>query len=205
MAWIAGNRPLTLDESINNAKMVVNYLTYLGWHSEAILGTIVNMYEESGINPQAWQDYTSSPIVSETGYGLVQWTGADKLINWCDARGLDYTSGNSQLERIQYESENGIQWFANDFLPDSLTPNLPHDPPVTFAEYTQLTDAVQATRYWLAYYEHPSWTNTVNRYRSAPTKVAEWRDYLDGYIPQPPQPFIPSSALPIWMYLRRRF
>lgn len=182
--------------------MVVDYLTSLGWSSEAILGTIVNMDAESGINPQIWEGLT---VDTSGGYGLVQWTPATKLIDWCNSSGLDYTDGNAQLERVNYESRNSIQWFENGYLPDSRMPDLPYAPPVTFAQYTQLNDAVLATKYWLAYYEHPAWEYMLSRYNSANSDVALWRERLDGYTPQPPQPFVPSSALPIWMYLRRRF
>lgn len=202
MAWIGGNRYLSTSESINNAKMVVDYLTGLGWSSEAILGTIVNMDAESGINPQIWEGLT---VDTSGGYGLVQWTPATKLIDWCNSSGLDYTDGNAQLERINYESGAGIQWFENGYLPDSRMPDLPYSPPVTFAQYTQLNDAVLATKYWLAYYEHPAWEYMLSRYNSATSDVALWRERLDGYIPHPPTPSGDSNPLPFMMYLRRRF
>lgn len=200
-SWIGGNRYLTVNEMINNAKKVVDYLTSLGWSSEAILGTIVNMVKESNINPQIWENLTYDPV--HNGYGLVQWTPAgEKIIPWCEDRRLDYTDGDNQLLRINWESQNNVQWFYNRELPDSRVPGLPRDPPVTFAQYTQMNDAVWAARYWLVYYEHPLFEHVITRYNSAPSDVQTWRERLEGYIPGPAGD-IPK--LPITMYLRRRF
>lgn len=193
--WIGGNRFLSLTDQISNAQNVADYLVALGWHAGAIIGTVVNMSNESTVNPQIWQDLVED---TRNGYGLVQWTPATKLINWCESRGLDYTDGDAQLQRIQYEAQNGLQWGENIYLPDPAMPDLPHDPPITFAQYTQLDDAVLATRYWLAYYERPGYSGMLSRYQSASYDVAEWRRYLD--IPE-----LKITRLPIWMYLRRRF
>ena len=193
--WIGGNRFLSLTDQISNAQNVVDYLTALGWHAGAIIGTVVNMSNESTVNPQIWQDLVED---TRNGYGLVQWTPATKLINWCESRGLDYTDGDAQLQRIQYEAQNGYQWGENIYLPDPAMPDLPHDPPISFAQYTQLDDAVLATRYWLAYYERPGYSGMLSRYLSASYDVASWCRYLD--IPE-----LDIHRLPIWMYLRRRF
>ena len=193
--WIGGNRFLSLTDQISNAQNVVDYLSALGWHAGAIIGTVVNMSNESSLNPQIWEGLT---VDTSGGYGLVQWTPATKLINWCNDRGLDYTDGDAQLQRINYEAQNGLQWGANGYLPDSAMPDLPYNPPVTFSQYTQIDDAVLATRYWLAYYERPAYSHMLSRYQSASYDVAEWRRYLD--IPE-----LKITRLPIWMYLRRRF
>lgn len=202
MAWIGGNRYLSIPERINNAKIVIDYLTGLGWSSEAILGTIVNMDEESGINPNIWENLDED---FRNGYGLVQWTPATKLKDWCDSEGLDYRDGNAQLDRINYESQTGVQWGPNIFLPDASMPAYVGNPAISFSQYTQLTDAVYATRAWLAWYEKPSYENMVSRYNSAPSDVETWRERLDGYIPHPPTPSGDSNPLPFMMYLRRRF
>lgn len=199
--WIGGDRFLGQADQIHNAKNVVDYLTSLGWTSEAILGTIVNMANESTVNPQIWQRITDPS--EPQGYGIVQWTPASKLIDWCNDRGLDYTDGDSQMLRIHYEAQNGLQWGENIMLPDPIMPDLPRVPPITFAQYTQITDAVLANKYWLAYYERPGWAGMVSRYYSAAADVQQWREWLDGYIPGPPSGNIPK--LPITMYLRRRW
>lgn len=194
--WIGGDRFLSKPEQIHNAQNVVDYLIALGWHAGAIIGTIVNISNESTVNPQIWQRIEDPN--EPQGYGLVQWTPASKLIDWCDARGLDYTDGDAQLQRINYEAQNGLQWGENIYLPDPAMPDLPHYPPLTFAEYTQLDDAVLATRYWLAYYERPGYAGMLSRYLSASYDVADWSRYLD--IPE-----LGIRRLPIWMYLRRRW
>lgn len=195
--WIGGNRFLTLHDQVHNAQLVVDYLVSLGWHAGAIIGTIVNMSAESNVNPQIWENLTYDPV--HNGYGLVQWTPAgDKIIPWCEERGLDYTNGDNQLLRINYEAQNGLQWGENVYLPDPAMPELPHYPPITFAQYTQLDDAVLADKYWLAYYEMPGYSGMLSRYLSASYDVANWRRYLN--IPE-----LDERKMPVWMYLRRRF
>lgn len=194
--WIGGDRFLNLNDQVHNAQLVVDYLVSLGWHAGAIIGTIVNMSNESTVNPQIWER-TTDPTAPR-GYGLVQWTPASKLIDWCTERGLDYTDGDAQLQRINYEAQNGLQWGENVYLPDPAMPELPHYPPITFAQYTQLDDAVLADKYWLAYYERPGYSGMLSRYTSASYDVANWRRYLN--IPE-----LDERKMPVWMYLRRRW
>ena len=194
--WIGGDRFLNLNQQVHNAQLVVDYLVSLGWHAGAIIGTVVNMSNESSVNPQIWQRVTNPS--EPRGYGLVQWTPASKLIDWCTERGLDYTNGDSQLQRINYEAQNGLQWGENVYLPDPAMPDLPHYPPITFAQYTQMDDAVLADKYWLAYYERPGYSGMLSRYLSASYDVANWRRYLN--IPE-----LDERKMPVWMYLRRRW
>ena len=108
--WISEfQRWLTEEESLHNAQLVANYFSARGWTPQAISAMCGNMRHESSINPDmyeygyAWED--------DRGYGLVQWTPRSKYWNWAVARGLPPRHGDSQLARIQYEIENGIQWI----------------------------------------------------------------------------------------------
>lgn len=108
--WISEfQRWLTEEESLHNAQLVANYFSALGWTPQAISAMCGNMRHESSINPDmyeygyAWED--------DRGYGLVQWTPRSKYWDWAVARGLPPRHGDSQLARIQYEIENGIQWI----------------------------------------------------------------------------------------------
>jgi hypothetical protein len=69
-----------------------------------------NMQVESSLNPGRWQ----SDDVNNTsmGFGLVQWTPATNILNWCNNAGLDASEMDSNLARIIYELENGLQWIA---------------------------------------------------------------------------------------------
>lgn len=99
----------------NNALIINEYFTQLGWTPNAISAILGNMQAESGINPARWESDNIGNL--DGGLGLVQWTPATKLILWIYeqyAQGLlpydNYLDGNNQLERIRYEVENGLQY-----------------------------------------------------------------------------------------------
>lgn len=188
MSWIGGNRYLSTEEMQNNATELWNYFGSNGWSVEAVSAMLGNMQTESTINPNIWESLT---VNYNRGYGLVQWTPATKYINWA---GSVYADGNKQCERIQYEADNGLQWFSN--------PNAPiPTPPISFAEFSTSTEApATLANYFLWYYEHPSVTEQPNR----GTQAEYWYTFLSGKEPQPPSP-TPSSRrkMPIWMMCRK--
>ena len=110
MAWISEYRRwLSESESLNNAKEVAKVLQPLGWTREAVSALCGNMRHESSINPDMYEygyDWNA-----DRGFGLVQWTPRSKLSNWCDARGLDFRKGDAQMQRINYEVTQNIQWI----------------------------------------------------------------------------------------------
>lgn len=113
------NAFLTDEEMKVNAQFILDYLTSRGWTVESICGMLGNMETESTINPGIYEglDYGNT----SKGYGLVQWTPATKLIDWCNTNGYDYTTMEAQLERIIYEEENNIQWISTTEHPMSFT------------------------------------------------------------------------------------
>ena len=119
MAWIGTvDAWLSESESLQNAQMVANICATWGWSKNAICGLCGNMRHESSLNPNVWEyGYNHS---TARGYGLVQWTPATKVIDWCNANGLTYTDGDAQMARINYEKENGIQWIATSAYPMSF-------------------------------------------------------------------------------------
>jgi LysM repeat protein len=105
---------LTEAQSLNNAQLVANHFKGTDWTPEAIAALCGNMRHESSINPNIWEFGYGHSL--DRGYGLVQWTPASKYIDWANANNLPYTSGDSQLARIDYEVDNNIQWIAiSDF------------------------------------------------------------------------------------------
>lgn len=99
----------------NNALIINEYFSLLGWTPNAISAILGNMQAESGINPARWESDNIGNL--DGGLGLVQWTPATKLILWIYeqyAQGLlpydNYLDGANQLERIRYEVENGLQY-----------------------------------------------------------------------------------------------
>lgn len=115
MAWITTGTYLTWEQAMNNAQMAVNALLAVNpaWTKESLSALVGNMYRESTINPVLYE--VGYPWEADRGYGLVQWTPRSKLSNWADSMGLDYTSGDTQMQRIQYESMNNIQWLQQPY------------------------------------------------------------------------------------------
>lgn len=199
MPWIGGNRYLSTAEMQNNARIIYDYLLQQGWSVNAICAVIGNMEVESKINPNIWENLT---VNTSRGYGLVQWTPSTKLSDWCTANGLDYTDGYAQLQRIMYESENGIQWFQNP----SVTPSIP---PITFKQFTTSNLPLETlANYWCWYYEHPAEQYLYGRGQYA----LYWYNFLTGEEPPPPPtPPIPVppikdlKKMPVWMMCKKHF
>ena len=157
MAWISDyQRWLSESESLQNAQLVANHLIPQGWTKESVSALCGNMRHESSINPDmyefnyAWED--------NRGYGLVQWTPRSKYWDWAESRGLDPRDGDSQLERIDYEVEQNIQWIS--------TPNYPE----TYAQFrasTKSMDYLVPAFTWN--YERP---NAESGQQSMPDRIA---------------------------------
>ena len=157
MAWISEyQRWLSESESLKNAQLVANHLIPQGWTKESVSALCGNMRHESSINPDmyefnyAWED--------NRGYGLVQWTPRSKYWDWAVSRGLDPRDGDSQLDRIDYEVEQNIQWIS--------TPNYPE----TYAQFrasTKSMDYLVPAFTWN--YERP---NAESGQQSMPDRIA---------------------------------
>lgn len=162
MPWITGNRYLSIDEMTVNAQEIMNQLTSRGWTKNAVAGMLGNMQTESNINPGVWENL--SPNVNN-GYGLVQWTPATKLISWAESEGLDYTSGDAQLQRIDWEVANNQQWIATSQYP------------MSFQEFkvSTLTPEYLA-QVFIRNYERPRYPNQPIR----STQARYWYDNLEG-------------------------
>lgn len=102
---------LSQDQMKVNATYIYKFLSNEGWTKNAIAGMLGNMQAESSLNPGRWQ----SENVGNTsgGYGLVQWTPATNYLNWCNSEGIsDPSEMDSNLLRIIYELDHGLQWIA---------------------------------------------------------------------------------------------
>ena len=144
MAWIYGNRYLSLAEMQNNAEIIQAYGLSEGWSVNAICAILGNMQAESSINPGIWESL--APF--QGGYGLVQWTPYTKYSTWAGTGWQN--NGNKELERISWEIANNQQWFYNSQIGMA--------PPYTFAEFVndEETDLATMANYFLWFYEHPA-------------------------------------------------
>lgn len=193
--WISEYRRwLTEEESLHNAQIVARFFSSLGWTPQAISAMCGNIRHESSINPDMyeygyeWED--------DRGYGLVQWTPRSKYWNWAAARMLPPRHGDSQLARIQYEIENGIQWIAiadYDYM--------------TFEEFSQSTLPVPyLTEAFMWSYERPARqageSSLPNRIAFA-ERVFNELDFEGGPGPGPgPSPGPGEENMPYYIYRR---
>lgn len=156
-------------EQQNNAARFYYLMSAAGFSTEAIAAMLGNIQSESLINPQQ-KEVLDYPWTTQNGYGLTQWTHATKLIDWAQQEGLDYTDGDTQVKRIIYEFENGVQYGYNGnwgFPPINgqqfKTSNLP---PETLAEY------------FLKWYENPlSVSSTIDARKS---QARYWYNYINN-------------------------
>ena len=119
--WITGNRYLTLAEMQINAELIQGWGLAAGWTPNAICAMLGNMQTESSINPGIWESLTAY----SGGYGLVQWTPYTKYSNWAGPGWQN--NGYKELQRIQYEAANNLQWFYNSEIGQA--------PPYSFADF----------------------------------------------------------------------
>lgn len=176
------------DYQKHNILKIYAYFSALGWTLNAIAGMIGNMMVESGCNPgclqytsPSWDD-PSSIIATSGGIGLTQWTPARKYYNWAVENNLDPQDGNTQCARIQYESENNIQWSLN---------NYGHHTWNDFIHSTESPEILARVFVWA--YERPTNPNVAQRQRNA-RWVYDWLSTQPT--PPGPEPPVPDNWIP---------
>lgn len=178
---ITGNRFLSKAEMENNARYIWNYLGQNGWTMNAVAGMLGNMQTESTINPGIWESLDSGN--TSGGFGLVQWTPATKLITWANSMRLDYQDIDTQLERIEYELANGLQYYPTASYPE------------TFKQFKESTkDPYYLGMAFLANYERPAVSNQPKRGQQAQA----WYEFLSA-LPAPGQTKPKKRGLPLMM------
>ena len=116
LAFVTKNMPLNSDEQLKNARCIFDYLTtVLQWTPNAVCGLLGNTYVESKHNPGAWQSYKEGNLSG--GYGIVQWTPASKYIDWAKNNSYDPTGMEGQLQRLEYEMDEGFQYYKTSDYP----------------------------------------------------------------------------------------
>lgn len=166
---VCSNEALSMAEMTINAQYIAFVLVNDGWSPEAIAGMLGNMQTESTINPCRWQSgisYDDTPyiIVPRQGYGLVQWTPFSNYTRWARDESIPYDDMDSQLARINYEVDNGLQWIK---LPAH---------PITFKEFKVSTESPEyLAQAFILNYERPADQNQPLR----STQARYWYDLLD--------------------------
>ena len=157
------NQYLSIEEQKINAEYIMTYLLNNGWSKNAICGMLGNMQTESTINPCIWQNLDSGN--QSLGYGLVQWTPSTKYTSWATSNGYSIGDINGQLDRLQYEIDNDLQWISTTSYPLSF-----HD-----FKFSNETPEYLAQAF-LINYERPNNQNQPNR----STQARFWFDYFEG-------------------------
>ena len=174
----------------NNAAEFYNYFVNKGVSLEAICGMLGNITIESTINPGIKQGNSTS-----LGWGLIQWTPATVLTNWCKTYGYNWYDGFAQCERIICEGE-GIKNASGYWLPTASYP-------YSWSEFIALTDVAEATKAYLYERERAGVEALDLRLQYA----SNWYEYFSGtpIPPTPPTPPTPiyKKKMPIYMMLRR--
>lgn len=171
---------LTQEQREQNAREIWGYFQARGWTLESVSGMLGNIHYESGINPAQWQTghtIEDPAYPNDTGYGLVQWTPWQKYSTWA---GDDWrTNYRKELERIQWELDNGEQWIPKPAYGD-----------MTFQQFTQSTQTPEYLAEVFEYsYERGTWASDRATY------ARQWYDYLGGAGPISPRP-------PIWLLFK---
>ena len=115
------------------------------------------------------------------GFGLTQWTSKGinswsehKLISWCNARGLDPTDIDSQLQRIEWEAETNTQWYG--YKQDIK------DYPIPFKEFPQSNKEPEwLAKAFLLRYEIPG--NRYDYLKVRSDNARHWYDFLSAFAP----------------------
>ena len=179
MAWISGNRYLSLSEMQNNVDILHYFFRSAGWTDNAIAAMLGNMESESTINPGIWEDL--DPFVG--GYGLVQWTPYTNYTDWAGDGWQD--NGQKEMERIIYELDNHLQWISTSLYP------------MSFQEFTTSEKPpAYLAQAFLYNYERPD--EKPQPIRS--TRANYWYQYITGQ--EPPTP--PTGNIPIWLLFKMK-
>lgn len=124
--WIASDQYLPQQNRDDNARLIWNYLTHLGWTQSAVAGILGNMDVESTMNPALIEGrgYNTLPdnntvlaITTQTGVGLVQWTGTtntppagQKLASFAIRYNKEWYDGELQCFRLEKEYDEDLQF-----------------------------------------------------------------------------------------------
>lgn len=173
------------EELFNNFRCVYGFFRCLGeleipeayqhmqepWTRGAIIGLLANMQNESGVNPNKWENGTEydayeNPNHNSHGYGLVQWTPWGNITNYLkalppvdaslgannlwDESKIDPTVlGNAECIKIFMEYCTNDQWMATSAWPDSFQ-EWAHS-----TKYDSREGAMDAAEAFLRNYERP--------------------------------------------------
>ena len=187
--WITSNSYLTQSQMENNAVIIINYYRGLGINDNTIAAILGNMETESTLNPILNE-------VGGSGYGLVQWTPKQVLIDHVATLGLsDYTSGDTQIAVIPHEVRNETnveEWyssvaFISNYYNSGATFDMVGITGINFLNNTMNWTADKLAILFMAAYERPSYDPNTNHYEDRQSNALKWLQFMGGVTPVPIQ------------------
>lgn len=188
--YYVGNALLSTGQWELNVKTIENWLCYSTnsdrdmpmWTVNALCGFLGNVESESGFNPGIWQNlnYEVGP-----GLGLCQWTPYTNLTDYADSIHRDYWEMYTNLKRIGYEYQNGLQYYPTSEYNLSFLAYIMSDESPSY-----LAGA------WLYNYERPS--NPESELQARQTHANNWYTYLTGINTSPPSGARKKSSIIYW-------
>ena len=135
-----------------------------------------------------WESNIVGGNPNRHGYGLVQWTPYTKYTDWARNQGLDPSTMDSNLLRINYEVDNNIQWIETGKFP------------ISFKEFKESTDTpYNLAIAFLTNYERPADPNQPSRGKQA----EKWFEYLGGIKPPVPPTKLKRKKFPWVLYANK--
>lgn len=185
--WISVDRYLTESEKQNNADIIIAYYRSRGYSDEVISALLGNMERES----------TLSPILNErggTGYGLVQWTPKQVLIDHATTLNLlPYESGDNQLKIIIEEMIGNInvrEWYStanyiSRYSSSGSTLDMVNLTGSQFLSNLYNWTPEKLAVAFMVCYERPSTDPLINAYRQREQNARKWYNYMHSTPPVP--------------------
>lgn len=167
---------------VANATYIYNYFINQGWTAQSIAGVLGNMVSESGLNPNIWE------IGGGGGYGLVQWTPATSMINWCNSNGYNYTTLAGQCAYLQYEMTHGIGFYPSSYSSMTAYQYMhstmsPYSLALVFlANFERPANRNQPSRgqqaqYWYQYFQNNGSTTTITPVQPSSSSSQQMSQY----------------------------
>lgn len=192
MNWIDDDRYLTQLEMEHNANIIINYYRSIGINDSTIAGILGNMQAESTLSPGL------NEVGGGGGYGLVQWTPKQDLIDACNTLGLSpYTSGDVQIQVVIKEilgtPASIRQWyttsgFITPYYNSGATSDMVGISGSDFLNNTMNWTPDKLAIMFMVGYERPSYDPSMNHYTNRQQYALNWFNYMGGVIPPTPTP-----------------
>ena len=194
-------------EAKDNATMVMNMLSSLGWGKAAICAALGNFEAESDYNPWRWQYETVLPVGdgrigvvcgdnTAHAYGIFQSDPAANYLYRTEAQNFpDYdphyadrtgspNDGNAQMRYLNWVCTNYSNGACGGWNQGYLSA-------IPFATFKAQNDLSQYTIADLTKIFHDGYERSATWPTSGSRRIAAagfWWDYFGGYTPEPPEP-----------------